>query len=228
MYLEALVSPETVTTVTCIDFRSNVSLRLKKYPHVRELSLAYVPYAAHNPADGGLQGLGTMFDIKLISKCPDLRYIRLQLPLVRIDGEMSRPKYPDDAEEVLSMFLLDWNQYYGSKFGRLDIEDEVNPERWEPLMKYLHTVCDVVEIRRLVSVTKKMSIPLTTGFLDTDISLEDTLIPVKRSHSVVVSVSRKRAAAAHRPSRLPPATSLALGPLPVVAQDGKPYGEPDV
>ncbi|KAG8758405.1 hypothetical protein FRC14_008297 [Serendipita sp. 396] len=139
------VPVHAITSITCTGRYPLVSGNLEGFTNLHELSFAFVPddYSKNN-------GLEMTLDTNLISFCSNLSYLRLQLPMVTTNGAKSLPRYDDRAEEVLPNFLEKWNRKYKQKFGRVLIEDEVDPARWDLLTDRLRHLTAVFEFKDIV------------------------------------------------------------------------------
>ncbi|KAG8788124.1 hypothetical protein FRC15_006088 [Serendipita sp. 397] len=104
--LPSFIPVKAITRVTCTGNTPLQSHELAQFFNLWELSIVFV--AEENQDD-----LGMILDSGVVSNCPKLHYLRIQLPytVTRSDG---RPlhQWEDDAEKILPNFLEIWNEKY--------------------------------------------------------------------------------------------------------------------
>ncbi|KAG8819905.1 hypothetical protein FRC19_009397 [Serendipita sp. 401] len=130
----------TIKSVICTGTRLLESRKFKRFSSLRELSFAFAK-------DGQGNSLGMVLNQTLVSGCPHLTYLRIQLLQTTSKLAKCRPGYTDDTELILPAFLEDWRSTYKQTFGHVLVEDEVNPERWGVMMDRIEQLVGIFEVR---------------------------------------------------------------------------------
>ncbi|KAG8805559.1 hypothetical protein FRC18_006609 [Serendipita sp. 400] len=158
--LPSFIPVKAITRVTCTGNTPLQSHELAQFFNLWELSIVFV--AEENQDD-----LGMILDSGVVSNCPKLHYLRIQLPYTetRSDG---RPlhQWEDDAEKVLPKFLENWNEKYKEEFGKVVIEDKSEYSRWkkDKLTERIAPLVRTFEVLKHVTEEREPKLPAMSPF----------------------------------------------------------------